>query len=72
MKFKWHGTRTKVNAQRKPTAHEPSMGLAARRRAMKPLPPIEFTQVQSDAAELQGAAHAAGARGLPSRALTGR
>ena len=30
----------------------------------KPLPPIEFTQVHSDAAELQGAAHAAGARGV--------
>ncbi len=28
----------------------------------KPLPPIEFTQVRSDAAELQGAAQAAGAR----------
>ena len=29
----------------------------------QPLPPIEFTQVHSDAAELQGAARAAGARG---------
>lgn len=31
----------------------------------KPLPPIEYTQVQSDAPELQGVAHAAGARGAP-------
>lgn len=34
----------------------------------KPLPPIKFTQVQSAAAELQGAAQAAGARGVPAEA----
>ncbi len=34
----------------------------------KPLPPIEFTQVHSVAAELQGAAQAAGARGAPAGA----
>jgi hypothetical protein len=31
----------------------------------KPLPPIEFAQVHSDAPEWQGAAQAAGARGMP-------
>lgn len=34
----------------------------------KPLPPIEFAQVQSDAAALQGAARAAGARSAPASA----
>ena len=34
----------------------------------KPLPPIEFAQVHSDAAEWQGAAQAAGARGVPASA----
>jgi hypothetical protein len=34
----------------------------------KPLPPIEFAQVQSDEPEWQGAAHAAGSRGLPAGA----
>ena len=34
----------------------------------KPLPPIEFAQVQSDAAALQGAAQAAGARIAPASA----
>jgi hypothetical protein len=36
----------------------------------KPLPPIEFSQVQSDAAELQGAARAAGANAAPVHAPT--
>ncbi len=36
----------------------------------KPLPPIGFTQVQSDAAELRGAAQAAGARAAPLGAPT--
>ncbi len=34
----------------------------------KPLSPVQFAQVQSDAPEWQGAARAAGARGLPSSA----